>query len=197
MPLKSFFQCKDEKITEKAFSQCFFISILSIVLCIVALCSTTFAWFNSATASNNNKLVSGSFDISVSVTKVSEADGTLIENGTAIPVSDDGSYKLGTPGTYTVKVIPKDGSTVKGYCIVTVDSGRVYKTDAVFDGKSADDGNAEAPAPFLFTVIAEKSDTVLTLESHWGVLAKPDVKNGAIITVKESLVEIENTDASK
>ena len=191
MPLKSFFQCKDEKITEKAFSQCFFISILSIVLCIVALCSTTFAWFSSATASNNNKLVSGSFDISVYVTKVSEADGTLIENGTAIPESDDGSYKLGTPGTYTVTVAPKDGSTVKGYCVVTVDASRVYKTDAVFDG------NADSLTPFVFTVIAEKSDTVLTLEPHWGVLAKPDVAEGAIITVKESLVEIESTDASK
>ena len=65
--MKNFFDQNDEKITEKSFTRTLVISIISIALCIIALCSITFAWFSDETTSVSNTLSSGSFDITVSV----------------------------------------------------------------------------------------------------------------------------------
>lgn len=181
--MKNFFDCKDEKITEKAFSQGLLISVLGILLCIVALCSITYAWFTDGTSSNSNKLTSGSFDVSVSVMKTSEADGTLIENSVAMIALDDGSYQLSTPGTYTVTLAPSDDATVKGYCIVTIDANKVYRTDVILDSEMVDESYTEATAPFTFTIIVDKSDAVVLFEPHWGVLVEPDIEQGASITI--------------
>ena len=188
--MKNFFDCKDEKITEKAFSQGLLISVLSILLCIVALCSITYAWFTGGTSSNSNKLTSGSFDVSVSVIKTSGADGTLIENSVAMIALDDGSYKLSMPGTYTVTLTPSDDATVKGYCIVTIDTNKVYRTDVILDSEMVDESYTEATAPFTFTIVVDKIDTVVKFEPHWGVLVEPDIKEGATIAVKESYMQL-------
>ena len=195
--MKNIFDCKDEKITEKAFSQSLIISVLSILLCIVALCSTTYAWFSGGTSSNSNKLISGSFDVSVSVIKTSEAYGTQIENSVAMVALDDGSYKLSTPGTYTVILNPSDDATVKGYCIVTIDTNKVYRTSVILDSEMIDESYTEVTAPFTFTIVVDKIDTVVKFEPHWGVLVEPDVEVGTIITVKDSTVEFENTRVSE
>ena len=65
--LKSFFDYKDGKISEKTFSQSLIISVVSILLCIVVLCSLTYAWFTTESKSNSNTLVSGTFDVVISV----------------------------------------------------------------------------------------------------------------------------------
>lgn len=194
--MKNFFDYNDEKITEKAFSQSLMISVLSILLCIVALCSMTYAWFTGETLSDSNKLMSGSFDVSVSVIKTSEADGTLIENNAAMIALDDGSYRLLTPGIYTVTLTPSEDATVKGYCIVTIDT-KVYKTGVILNSEMVDESYTEATAPFTFTIVAGKADAVVTFEPHWGVLVEPDIAEGTIITVNDLSIEIENRRASE
>ena len=58
-----------EKLTEKAFKQSIILSFLSIFLCIVALCSTTFAWFTDEVSTGNNKIVSGALKIGLEYKK--------------------------------------------------------------------------------------------------------------------------------
>ena len=77
--MKNFFECKDEKITEKAFSQSLIISVVSILLCIVALCSMTYAWFTAETTSSSNTLTSGSFDVTVDIVKT-EGEVSTVDN---------------------------------------------------------------------------------------------------------------------
>ena len=174
--MKNFFDTKDEKITEKAFSQSLLISVLSILLCIVALCSITYAWFTGETSSGSNTLVSGSFDITVSVDK----DGSAIEVGT------DGKYTLAEAGRYTIELNPSQEASVKGYCIVTI-NGATYKTGVILNADMVDDTYTTATAPFTFTIITEKENTVVTFESHWGVLVDPDVVADTVITVESHL----------
>ena len=92
--MKNFFDCKDEKITEKAFSQSLIISVVSILLCLVALCSMTYAWFTAETTSSSNTLTSGSFDVTIAVSEVEDGVATT-SAGTIDPVSN-------TEGKYTV-----------------------------------------------------------------------------------------------
>ena len=179
--MKNFFDYKDEKITEKAFSQSLIISVVSILLCLVALCSMTYAWFTGSTSSGNNTLVSGSFDITVSV---KAQDNTLVT-----PI--DGKYKL-TPGKkYTVTLEPTQTATVKGYCIVNI-NGESKKTDVIMDADMVDDRYTEATAPFEFTIETDKENTELTFESHWGVIVGPDVKKGATIKVEDTIINVTN-----
>ena len=179
--MKNFFDCKDEKITEKAFSQSLIISVVSILLCLVALCSTTYAWFTGSTSSGNNTLVSGSFDITVSVKK---GDGSLLE-----PI--DGKYILNAGEEYTVTLVPTQTATVKGYCIVNINE-ESKKTDVIMDADMVDDRYTEATAPFEFTIETDKENTELTFESHWGVIVGPDVEKGATIKVEDTIINVTN-----
>ena len=72
--MKNFFETKEEKITEKAFTQSLFISIASILICIVMLCSITFAWFSEDVSNNTHKVEAGRFDIEVAAVVLIDTD---------------------------------------------------------------------------------------------------------------------------
>ena len=54
--MKNFFDFQDEKITEKAFSKNIIVSIAGILLSIVMLCSTTYAWFTGIMVGEDLKI---------------------------------------------------------------------------------------------------------------------------------------------
>ena len=114
--------------------------------------------------------------------KTGEADGTRIENDEAMIALDDGSYRLSTPGTYTVTLTPTDNATVKGYCAVTA-ANQVYKTDVILNSEMVDERYTEATAPFVFTISVDASDTVVTFEPHWGIPVAPDIRSGATVVL--------------
>ena len=181
--MHNLFDSKNEKLTEKAFSQSLLISVLSILLCIVALCSITYAWIVGESTSTGNTLLAGSFDLTISVTK----------DGDEFPVIADADRdgvwicNLAEEGTYTVNLKLKEESSVKGHCIVKVGDDDYKHTDAIFDTANAD---------FIFTIKVTES-TKVTFEPRWGVVVEPDIQQGEAITVKESLADSENTDVSE
>lgn len=183
--MHKFFDSKDEKLTERAFSQGLVISVVSILLCLVALCSMTYAWFTSETTSNSNTLISGCFDIRVNIANVNDGVSTASET----VVFADGKYKLTEAGTYTVSLEPSENATVKGYCIVTIDNN-VYKTNVILDEDMVDESYTTKTAPLTFTIVTENADTIVTFEPHWGVLANSDIKEKANIIVGASQIEI-------
>lgn len=187
--MKNFFDCKDEKITEKAFSQSLIISVLSILLCLVTLCSMTYAWFTAETTSSSNTLTSGSFDVDVNIVK---ADGVSATASEAV-VFADGKYTLTESGIYTVTLKPTADATVKGYCVVTIDNS-VYKTDVILDEDMVDEIYTAKTSPLEFTIVTENANTVVKLESYWGVIVSPGIKKNTKITVRNSYIEIKHED---
>lgn len=173
--MKKFFDCKDEKITEKTFSQSLIISVLSIFLCLIALCSMTYAWFTSETESSENIITSGSFNIiEARVTLSNETD--IIEPQTEDKEKGAFTYTL-SKGTYNVALYLNDASTAKGYCIVKI--GGVEKhTEVIVGANTANRDGYEITAPFEFTLVVEEDGTAVEFTQHWGVSATSSLKPG-------------------
>ncbi len=197
--MKHIFDSKDEKITEKAFMQSVVISVVGILLCIVALCSATFCWFTGETESNSNTLVSGSFDVTISVT--APAASTQPSEGENTETAGDAQKKeelavtpfegregvwvcrITEAGTYTVTLTLKDGSTVKGHCAVSVGDDDARHTAAIIGEHTANEGNAPLTNPFTFTITVTEQDiengaVTVTFEPRWGVVVEPDIECG-------------------
>ena len=156
----------EEKLSHKVFLQNIIISTVGILLCIVALCSMTYAWFTNSTANAGNTLVAGSFDLTVTV-----------EDGEAQPLTlthlEDGSFAVTLPeGTYRVTLTMTDDTTVsRGYCLLSA-NGATYATAGI-----SLDGNH--PFSFLLTVTEEIS---VTFKPAWGTPADHHVTaNGTLV----------------
>ena len=182
---KRFLFSNTEKPTEKAFSQSLLISVISILLCLVALCSMTYAWFTSSTSSNSNTLVSGSFSLerpsviklSSSAGEASALDASSVVNVT--PVSgENGVYTCTLPANGTYQITLSCGqSTAKGRCIVTI-NGKGKSTDVIIGSeyKTANLGTTYTQNdPFTFRITTSAKDVTVTFQSVWGVSANADI----------------------
>lgn len=139
----------NEKMTDKAFSRIMLSSILAIVLCMAALCSTSYAWFTTS-LSTKGQLTAANFDITVSVT----------DTGAALDAEEDGSYIL-PAGEYTVNLQKSANATAqRGYASIRCGS-EVFYTQAI-DG-----------ATIEFTLIAA-SEIRVSFIAEMGICALED-----------------------
>ena len=177
--MKSFFCDRGDKLTEKAFMQSILISAVGFVICIVALCSMTFAWFSSETSSSNHTLTSGSFDLVVTVKPV-QGEGEAL-----VPTKDGGTYTYELKqGKYLVTLKMTEDSTVKGRCLVTIGGGETLSTSAIYNERTA---NCEGRTPastdnFTFEIEIEiepaadpNATTTVTFQPCWGEAVTPEI----------------------
>lgn len=115
---------KIEKVTDDALSRSIISSVIGILLCMVCLVGTTWAWYSLSVESGVSVTEGANLDFNVTVTKtVSPEDGgkatksteTLNPTETALPDAD-GTYTF-TGGTHTV-TLTKTGTAEKGFCKV-------------------------------------------------------------------------------
>ena len=189
---------KEPYITEKAFWQGIVVSAVSLLLCILAFSAGTYAWFISDVTSNNNALVSGSFDLLVTVTKQG-AEGEILE----IP-TDEGAkgwrYTLPADGeevTYTITLKLTDQATVKGHCVVTIGDSPARHTEPII-GISTSGADALSPDqltdPLVFTLTVSET-VVVTLEPCWGISAADSViRQGDDLVLTPAVTEPDTSD---
>ena len=172
--MRGFFDLKPEKISEKAFVRGLIVSVIGIFICIVALCSATYAWFVGDVSSESNTITSGSFNVTVSV--VGSDEGAVTE---LIPHSTrDGGWEFAlSAGTYTVILKPTEQSTVKGHCIVTVGNDPAWHTAPILSEAIANAAGLTASDPFVFTLAVEE-ETTLTVLPCWGLAVETHIGNG-------------------
>ncbi len=158
-----------EKLTEKAFSRLMLTSVLGILVCLVCLCSATWAWFSTDVSTEGNSLGSGQFDLVVSVADSSADTVTVSQKANGEKVCT-----LGDAGEYAITLKISDDTTVtKGFCTVTV-NGKTYCTASI---------NAETD-PFTFTIDAKEAGMTITFSAAWGLPAEDDlVEKGTVLTV--------------
>lgn len=146
-----------EKLTEKAFRQCIAVSVFSILLCMIALCSVTWAWFKTDVSSAVNQIQSAHCDVAVSVA------GSTASNG---------KYTLEKETDYTV-CISASGSADSAYCILVVDGVQHYTAQIPIPT------SAENVLTFTLRFSESKDIEIITC---WGTSSKPETertfKNG-------------------
>lgn len=166
--MNNFFDSQDKKITDKAFSQNIIISVAGILLSIIMLCSSTYAWFTASVMSDTNKVESGHFSIDV----VSVAPVVNDVVGDAVAPDASGKYTL-AEGKYMITLAPTAESTVKGYCLINV-NGEKYRTEIIVNDETATEEYPTSNSPFVFYIIVAES-TTLNVESRWGIPANVDI----------------------
>ena len=117
--IKRFYIPKNQKISDKSFSQLILASVLGILLCTVCLGGLTWAWFSDSVTSNTETLRSATYDIQAEVKK--ESDGSVVA------INEDNTYTLDAGETYTVK-LKATGNASTGYCKVTLNDKDYYTT---------------------------------------------------------------------
>lgn len=168
--MKSFISSKNEKLTEQAFSSGIITSVLSIVLCIAALCSTSWAWFTGSTESGNNEITTAqSFTLEL-----------ILEDGTSQRVdiiNDKATLVAGQ--TYTVTIsLPKDSAS--GYLVMTDKKGTSYRSEYIMRHE-----NATAETVTFYLTVDETQD--VSFMKHWGIYTDaPSVENGETLEIKTS-----------
>ena len=163
-----------EKITEKMFTQSVAISIFGILLCMAALCSATWAWFNAGVSSDGNSIQSTYCDVLISVAN----DGAEVE-----PIG--GRYFLDKDKVYEVK-LTASGTAKSAYCILNVD-GAAYYTEQI----STKAENNSITFKLCFT-----SDTEVNFIQRWGTSSKVtrEIRDGLYYV---DLTENDTPDASE
>lgn len=194
----------NENIADKAFTQSIVISVAGIILCIVALCSATYAWFVADVSSSQNTISAAFFDVEVTVYDITQImttqsiaegeEGSATESQTSTE-GESGTesqttptpilltaeqfeiYKLEAGHTYVVMLsVPKEVTASRGYCDILVDGLTVCRTQII---ENADEEN------FQFTIIAEREASLMVLPK-WGVPAENGVQpvaNGHHFTI--------------
>ena len=157
-----------EKLGDKAFVRLITMSVFGILLCIVCLCSSSYAWFSTSLSNNSNVIQSAQCLLTV---VANDGDNELVQN-------EDGSTTITASGTYTVTVSLPEGSS-SGYCVIKA-GGNVYHSDYIaWD---------EAPAEFSFTLVVSDGydfSGSVVLAPHWGIYSgECDIEAGGTITIE-------------
>ena len=139
-----------QKLTEHTFSRLMLSSVLGILLCIVCLCSTTFAWFSDSVPSAHNNIATAA-DCLLTVTV---SDGTSVLED----IEEGVSLKAGVEYVVTLS-LPAD--TASGYCLIEAD-GVAYRSDYIRRH------NDSAPRELSF-ILTVGEDKAVTFTTRWGI----------------------------
>lgn len=143
-----------EKISEKAFSQSLLISILSILLCIIFLCSATYAWFTDSKNSGESEIKSsGNCLITASIYKDNSEEAIATVDMQKKVTLDN------MQGIYTVTLTLPKGSA-SGYLIITA-GGQEYYSDYL-------QRNEDINQALTFTLYVQTMQNI-TFTAHWGI----------------------------
>ena len=155
-------------LAAKALSRLVLVSMLGMLILVLCLCSTTWAWFSADVSNGSNTLGSGKFALRFTVR---DQDGAEV---TILPAADgSSSCVLSKVGVYTVTLqITEDTTVSKGYCMITTNECS-YKTATV----------KQEMGTFSFSLETRENDLTVLLTPAWGTPAEADVQPGATLFI--------------
>lgn len=154
-----FYMPKHSKPTDENIMRLLLPSFLGIVLCMVCLAGSTWAWFSASISTSPQTIEAANFDIAVTV------------NGK--PVSSPVTLEAGQ--IYKVTLTAAGNAPSGGHCIVTNDTGAApLYTATLLPGKT-----------LTFTLIPD-SNAAYTFTAVWGKYSgKADITNGCKIGAEQ------------
>ena len=141
-----------DKVTEKALLQNIIISVAGIILCMIVLCSTTWAWFTANVSSSDNTIQSAYCTVTVLVD--SEGDNIL-------PTNDVYTLTAGKSYEFTLSAAGTAGSA---YCIIRIGDNDYYTAQIP----------TTEPDNYITFTLEFSADTSLEVITRWGTSSKTE-----------------------
>ena len=168
------------KLSDKAFVRLVVTSVLGILVCIICLCSSTFAWFSASVPSTDNKIKTSDYtELSVSIIKHNKQEGkedvTFVTVATVNNNNNNNGQTITCEGTYTITLTLRAGSSA-GYLVLSVGDNKYY-TDYL------PRSSVNQQLDFTLEVTGSKE---VTFTVHWGIYsATPDspIENGSKLSL--------------
>ncbi len=172
---------KQDKLTDKTFIRLIVTSILAITVCIVCLCSSTWAWFNTSVSGGGNEIkAAGECLLTISVLQKGandDPDAPLKDEYGAEITDYEGGVDLLAGESYVVTINLPQGATSSGYCLITA-AGTTYNSEYIY----RDDVKTEAKT-ISFNLSVSK-DQKVAFTPRWGIfLDEPDVANNGNLLI--------------
>lgn len=144
---------KLEKMADKAFNRLVFTSFLAIFMCIVCLCTSTFAWFYDSAPSVGNKL---------KTMEECRLTVTVEESGTALDDIVNG-VQLEAGKVYKVTLsLPQNSAS--GYCVIKTNEKEYYTRYIAHHDKLT-------PETISFDLTVTRTQTVKFI-TRWGIYSR-------------------------
>lgn len=180
-----FHAAKHEKISEKVMLTRIATTITTIVVCLIAMSFTAYAYFSCDVSSASNVIQTASFDAQITIT---DKNGISVE-----PSSKNGKktfFSFAVPGTYTVTLEKGSSSAQTGFCVIYV-GNETYHTqqigvDVLAKNRTRND--------LTFTLQINESQTVV-FESHWGTSSYYNYDNSNIVQSEPPKIIVVGTTA--
>lgn len=169
--MKTIYERWEEEKKTKVRSHSGFTALFCIAMCVVVLCSMTYAWFVGKSSSDSNTLATGTFALKeIKVHNQEQAKVDVSPDATQAGVY---TCVLPTAGTYTVTLELADDATVRGYCIVRV-GNKVQRTATLIGDNTANNPEEIRRNPLTFTITVTEETTV-AFEPKWGTVENPEI----------------------
>lgn len=155
----------EKKLTDKAFSHAIISSIIGILICLICICTATWAWFTDSEDFVGGTIKAGECLLEIKVTNELGEEMQDLENGVNLVANQ----------TYTVTLtLPKNSTS--GYCKIVTDTEDYY-SDYILNHDS------DTPMVVTFQVKAESNQQVKFVK-RWGIYSgEIDVASGETLVL--------------
>ena len=191
--MENYTETQNADLCEKVFFHNMILTVISMLVCLIMLCSTTFAWFSSEAGSSSNALSSGSFALIISLRVNVEGDTTLENEIEPLSLNENNgasTYRLGV-GTYLVTLELSEETSAKGHCVVEINGVQKY-TEVIIGENTVnkDEYAINAPLSFLLEIVEE--DTVVKFIPQWGIRIDSELQHDNTYSSSEWATGVEN-----
>lgn len=159
---------KSERLSDRAFLRLISASITSIILCMVCLASTTWAWFSESIYVDSTKIVAAHG--TVSVKSVVGPDGALSDAEIDQLISKQGLDLRS--GTYVITIERNSGSS-SGYFVLLWNQNKYYAEGLIRDSEN----DTDLLASYVIEIPDGVPDQRVTVDLRWGIYSgEPVIK---------------------
>ncbi len=172
---------KHEKIGEKVMLTRVATTIATIVVCLIAMSLTAYAYFSCDVTSGSNVIKAAKFDAQITITD--ESDNRVEPSAKEGKIS---TFAFTVPGNYTVTLSPKEDNTAQtGFCVVYVGED-TYHTQQIGVDALANNQKRESVS---FTLQVKGAETV-KIESHWGTSSHYDYTDNDFYIIESNPLKV-------
>ena len=147
-----------------------FISVFCTLLCVVMMCSMTYAWFSDSIESEQNIIQGSRFALSV----------TIIDENNAVVNSTNNvngvyTFNFTEEGEYTITLeMTEDSTASKGYCQIIANAIDEYNTEVI---------SKDGVQNITFKIKIENA-SIITFEPKLGISSNIGVTDDSVIIIK-------------